>query len=145
MIPILADTIADGDFNNHAIMWIAVVGSPLLSLALTCFNVFRKRETIIGDQPVKIAKEKEFVTKKEFEDHRIESNRRYHEHAVEIRAIRQEIKEGEEKIIKAGSDRGKDLYGRIDEVRADLTDRIDTVLKAVSRVEGAIEEARTHR
>ncbi len=56
--------------------------------------------------------------------------------ALETRAdhIEQKMDTDKTEIIKAGEERARGI-----------NERVDTVLRAVSRVEGAIEEMRTHR
>ena len=139
----IAEAITDSEFNSHLTMWLVGIGSPLSSLLITVIGFLRQKSLSIAGQPIGVELKKEFVTKDELRAHRDELIRDQNKLEQRMGSLELDADKGE--IIKAGSERGGMIYRHIDSLRHDMDARLDTVMKAVSRVEGAIEEARTHR
>ena len=117
-------TTDDAAFNWHVVISLLQIVTPVGALGVFLWKM-NNPEKINIQQPLAIQLEKQFVDRKEFERHLMESDRRYHEQVSEFKSIRREAKQDKEDIISS-----------IDEHAVKTHDRINIVVEKIGELRG---------
>ena len=117
MTPLLADiTSAEAWILGCTIVG-ALTGVGALVVAIAAMN---KKQEVSVDQPLNVQLLESFVTKSEFANHAADNKR-------DVDSIRVELREDRRNNEVHASQRSAGIYKKIDEVRSELSEKIDAM------------------
>lgn len=115
------------DIPAEFIKWVVVLAVGLLAASGGWAGAFFARNRKIKPQPLDVRKVDTFMTREFCNTHHIEINRRLEQHDMDIRGIYAELKADRERHERHTSERSAGLYKRIEDVRMELSDKVDSM------------------
>jgi t-SNARE complex subunit (syntaxin) len=126
---------------------VIIIIMGLGGFVMVAIQFFRKPANV--PQPLQIEKLDKFATRDFCEMKHLEISRRLDGHDADVRALYDEIKRDRQANQVHASERSANIHAKIDAVREELTDKIDTlrgdvtsgfqdVERAIGRIEGKI-------
>lgn len=106
--------------------WTIVIIIGLILVGLQIWTATRQNKTVIAPDPLRVEKFDAYATRHFCEMQHAEVTRRLNGHDADVRALYDEIKRDRQQNQEHASKRSETLYRKIEEVRTELSDKIDT-------------------